>query len=110
VDLLGYVFFNRWFAGMYRGLYKPDKDGRHAMNERELFDRITLKPLDKKDYGTRMTDRILGWVNQADRKLRPVQNLSRSIRFSRKSMTKQFRRPYEPTQHPSQQIPGPPDS
>lgn len=100
-DLLGYVFFNRWFAGMYRGLYKPDREGRHAMNERELFDRITLKPLDKKDYGTQVTDRIMGWVNRADRKLRPLQNLSRSISFSKQSMTKKYRRPFETTHHPS---------
>ena len=89
-DLLGYVFFNRWFAGMYRGLYDTDDQGRHAMNSRDLFDRITLKPLDKTEFGVGLPDRMIGLVNKADRMLRPIQKLSRSIRFSDNSLVKRY--------------------
>jgi len=90
-DLLGYIFFNRWFSGMYRGLYKTGPDGRNAMNSRDLFDHMTLKPLDKKEYGVEWTDRFMGLLNRIDRTVRPVQDLARNLRPSRNSMTERHR-------------------
>jgi radical SAM superfamily enzyme YgiQ (UPF0313 family) len=94
LDMLGYLFFNRWFSGMYRGLYQTGPDGRNAMSDRVLFDHMTLKPLDKREYGMEWTDRLMRRVNRADRLLRPVHRMRRKLRPSVASVTESYRNRY----------------
>jgi radical SAM superfamily enzyme YgiQ (UPF0313 family) len=91
IDLLGYISLNTWFANMYNTAYKRDEHGRCPINHRELFDKLTLRPFEKKEFGFGLLEDLMTVVNKADRMLRPIQRIIQSIRLPSNSMTNRYR-------------------
>ena len=93
IDLLGYYAFNRWFARMYRDVFTPNENGVRPVDDRESYNAITHRRIDKKLFGFGYAESFTSALNKVDRLIRPTQRLYQNISLSKYSMTKQHRRP-----------------
>jgi radical SAM superfamily enzyme YgiQ (UPF0313 family) len=93
IDLLGYLYLNRWFSRMYKAAYERDEQGRCAADDMGTYQTLTHRPLDKREFGFGLLDHMMTVVNKADRRLRPLQRVAQRIRLPADAMTRTHRSP-----------------
>ena len=91
-NLVAYLAVNHLFANMYKSLYTPHEDGRIPIRDRELFDELSLKPLDKQEYGMNpLLDAAISEFVRADAMRRPLAYMRQRLRQSPGSLVRMLR-------------------
>jgi hypothetical protein len=62
------------------------------VDDREAFDHITHRQVDKEQYGFGLAEPVTAAWNRVDRWLRPVQRLVQKVALPADSLTKRLRR------------------
>jgi len=91
-NLVAYLGINHLFSNMYKALYTPDENGRVPIRDRELFDSLSHKPLDKKEYGFNpVLDAVISEVVRTDAMRRPLAYLRQRLRQSPELLARNIR-------------------